>query len=313
MKDALSARQVAAFSAVALSAPAVTVCAGLPWSWTLALAALAVCVEVGLWLLLEERHLPRLILEAWGRPVGTALLVGTATVAVLVLWRLVPLSAKALPDVAARPVVPLVLLCVAAISVWHGRAAVIRAGCVLFFFVAALYGVVFFSALPDVQVQRLGAWQETDLLPAAILFLPLWSLYLPRRGSPKFGWAALFVLFPAAVAGVCAAVPGSRGSFYEMAKSVEVLSVAQRLEPLVSCLMTVGWFAAISLPVLAVSELADALGLPPRWAAVGTFLLAAPSCVLDVGLSDGILVVLCAVFCVVLPLSTPRIVARKKE
>lgn len=320
MKDALSPRQVYAFCLTALSAPMVTVCAGLPWPWVLALSILAAAVETGLLLLWRQagsENLPHLFLRAWGKPFGTVALAATALFVLLLLWRLVPATDSAFPDDDTLPFVPLVLLAVTAWAAWHGRAAVIRAVGVLFFFLAALYAVVFAAALPDAKPDRLRIWDETvSLLPAAVLLLPSFGLYLTR---PKQGrrfpilLLLLLILLPTAVAAVCAAVPGSRGSFYEMAKSIEVLSVAQRLEPLVSALLTLGWFAAISLLTLSVGEMADAVGLSPRVASVAACLLAAPSAVWDLALPDGLLAGLGAVFCVIFPLLTLIVAARKKS
>lgn len=321
MKDALSPRQVYAFCLTALSAPMVTVCAGLPWPWVLAISILAAAVETGLLLLWRRagsENLPHLFLRAWGKPFGTVALAGTALFVLLLLWRLVPASDSAFPDDDTLPFVPLVLLAVAAWGAWHGRAAVIRAVGVLFFFLAALYAVVFAFALPDANMERLQTWDESvSLVPAAVLFLPCFGLYLtrPKQGRRRFPilWLLLLIALPAAVAAVCAAVPGSRGSFYEMAKSIEVLSVAQRLEPLVSALLTLGWFAAISLLTLSVGEMADAVGLSPRVAAVAVCLLAAPAAVWKLSLPDGILAGLGAVFCAIFPLVTLVVVARKKD
>lgn len=321
MKQALSPRQIFVFCLTALSAPAVIVCAGLPWPWVLALGMFAAAVETGLVLLWHssgEENLPHLIFAAWGRPLGKVLLTLTAGFCILLLWRFVPAADAAFPDDDTLPFVPLTLLAVAAWSVWHGRAAVIRAVGVLLFFVAALYITVFAFALPDADVSRLGAWQtDASLAPAAVLFLPTMGLYLtrPKQEKGKFPafWIFLLVALPAAVSAICAAVPGSRGSFYEMAKSIEVLSVAQRLEPLVSALLTVGWFAALCLPALCVGEMADAVGLSPRAAAVGACLLSAPSVLCKRLVSDEILAVLGAVFCVIFPLLTLFVVARKKD
>lgn len=319
MKEALSPRQVFAFCLTALSAPMVTVCAGLPWPWVLAISVLAAVTEGGLLLLWRragEENLPHIIISVWGKRAGIVFLALTAVFTLLLLWRLVPASDSAFPDDDTRPFVPLVLLAVTAWSAWHGRAAAIRAVGVLFFFLVVLYGVVFAFALPDAKIERLSQWEwDASLLPAAVLFLPTFGLYLtrPKQGGKKapIFLAVLLVLLPAAVSAVCAAVPGSRGSFYEMAKSIEVLSVAQRLEPLVSALLTVGWFAAFSLLAISVGEMADAVGISPRWAAVAVCALAAPAAVWNWQLSDVVLAGLGAVFCVIFPLLTLAVGAKK--
>lgn len=319
MKEKLSSRQVLAFCLTALSAPVVTVCAGLPWPWVLAVSIFAAAVFLGMLALWRGggQTMPRLFLRAWGRPAGCGILLAQAVFAVLVLWRFVPLTDSAFPESPTLPFVPLTLLAVAAWAAWHGRAAMIRAVSVLFFFLAGLYLLVFAFSLPDAQLDRLKQWGESvSLVPLAVLLLPTYGFYLthPEGKGQKLPllWAAALVLLPAGVSALCAAIPGSRGSLYEMAKSIEVFSVALRLEPLVSALLTLGWFAAVGLLAVSVGEMADAAGLSARWAGVAVCVLAAPAAVWDLSLPTGLLAGLGAVFCVIIPLLTLFMVGRKK-
>ncbi len=319
MKESLSGRQVGAFCLTGLTAPAVMVCASVPWPWVLAAAVSAAAVILGMATLWRDCRtaLPVLTLRVWGRKPGLAVLFLQAAFAVLLLWRLVPLTAASFPDHAARPFVPLTLLAVAAWGVWHGRAAVVRAVVVLFFFVAALYLAVFAFAVPDAEVSRLKNWEESvSLVPLAVLLLPVFGFYFAdpdekERKLPLF-WLGAAVALPTVVAVLCAAVPGSRGSLYEMAKSLEVFSVSMRIEPLVSALLTLGWFAALSLVVVSVGQMAEAAGIPARWAGIAACLLATPAAVWNLSLPTGLLALFGTVFCVIIPLLTLFLGVRKK-
>ena len=307
MNDAVSPRQSAAFLLTALSAPAVTVTAGLPWPWVLAVSVLAAAVLLGLRVLQSaaEQPLAELTVLVWGRA-GKFILFFTAVFCLLLLWRLTPLMSRIFPETADSPFVPVTLLALAAWASFRGRAAVLRAVAALSFFLAALYAAVFLFALPDADFSRLPAWREADLLPAGVLFLPTLGLFLARERSqkPPLALAFLTAALPAAVSALCAAVPGSRGSFYEMAKSVEVFGLARRIEPMVSALLTLGWFALCALPALCVGQMARACGLRGRWASLAFCLLAMPAAVAELKIPNGILLLLGTIFCVLFPLLT---------
>lgn len=308
--------ELTAILIAALSAPAVTVCAAIPWPWVLAVSILSAAVLMGQFFLRRAagKDLPALAVQIWGRPTAGVLFFLMALTALGLMWRFLPASGRAFPEAKAIPFVPLSLLAVAAWSAWHGQAAVLRAAAVLFIFLTALYGAVFLFALPDAEMPRLASWHEpVQLTPLSVLLLPVLGVLLPqrRRKAPILLVVGVIVL-PTAVSALCAAVPGSRGSFYEMAKSIEVFSVTQRLEPLVSALLTIGWFAAIALLPLCVGELASALGLSARYAAVAFCALGIPGCLWDIRLPDGILAAAGAVFCVLFPALTLFLGARKK-
>lgn len=317
--ESLSPRQLTAFCLAALSAPAVTVCAGLPWQWVLALSILFCTIVLGLaalWRAAGGKALPQQYLLAWGRPWGTVLLSLTAVFTLTVLWRLLRLTDSAFPDDRVLPFVPLVLLAVCAWACFHGRAAVVRAVGVMFVFGAALYAVVFVFALPDVRWQMLTRPPQTvSLLSAAVLGLPLYGVFLTggsaQPGRPRVWWLGGFLLLPAAAAAFCAGVPGSEGSFYEMAKSVEVFSVAQRIEPVVSALLTAGWFAAICLLGLSAGEMAKVRWGDVRIPAVAFCALGIPGCLWDLHFPGWYYAGFGTVFCVIFPILTLGIVLRK--
>ena len=318
MEHPLTLRQLCAVCLLAVTAPSLTVCAAMPWPWVLAISAaitVLLAVMIFLWRKAGADSLALLTVRAWGRPLGTAVLAGQTVFALLLLWRFSAGTDTAFPDVPTRPFVPLILLAVTAWAVWQGRRAAVRGICVLFFFGAVLVTALFGFVLPDAKVTGLLRLpQNVSLQPSAVLLLPVYGLYLaephPQRSIAH--WLPAFLLLPPAAAAVCAAVPGSRGSFYTMAKSVEVLSVARRIEPLVSASLTAGWFTAMVLVSLSVGEMVGAMGGRIRKAAVAACILALPSAWLKLPVSDGLLLWGAVLFCAVLPLLTLLVVAGKK-
>mgnify|MGYP003294683155 CR=1 FL=1 len=319
-KSAILPRQRYAFLLAAMSAPAVSVASGLSWPWVMAVMLLAAALLTGL-AVAQSRSpwvLPLAVKRVWGKRFGSAVLLLQLLFFTVLLWQLALGADAAFPDRDTVPFVPLTLLAVCAWAAWQGRAACVRAVGVLFFFLAALYLTVFLFALPEMKPARLLEWDMTpELLPlGVVLLVPFCGLYLQQpgeeRGKFPVGWLTAFVLLPAAAAAVCTAVPGSDGRFYEMAKSVKVLSFAQRMEPLVSCATAVGWFAAMSLVAVSAGELARALGVPSRWGSLLACLAAGGGVLWSARISAALLLPAGTVFCVVLPLITQGIAARKK-
>ncbi len=314
-------RQRYAFLLAAVSAPAVAAASGLPWPWVMAVMLLAAAALIGLFAL--QGRCPASSADtakkAWGKGAGAVLLVLQWLFAAVLLWHLALGADAAFPDDDTVPFVPLTLLAVCAWAAWQGRAACVRAVGVLFFFMAALYLTVFAFALPEMELSRLLEWDMApDLLPlGVVLLVPFYGLYLQtpgeERGKFPAGWVAAFILLPTAASAVCTAVPGSGGKFYEMAKSVEVLSFAQRMEPLVSCATTVGWFAAMSLVAVTAGEMASDLGIPSRWGGLVICLAAGAGVVWGVRISAAFLLPVGTVFCVLLPLLTQGIAAQKNS
>ena len=272
MKHTLSTRQICAFAFVAFSAPAITVCASLPWTWVLPASTASAALGAGAVRLWRKSDTSSLAAAIRTRRGGTAILVLTALFAVLVMHRFGQMALGAFPDDPPTAFVPLTLLAVCAWACAKSRAAVLRAVGVASFFVLGAYAAIAAFALPDIVPQRLFSVRGGDPWRLGVLLTPLFALFLVHREDRKvrsvWQWTPLFIVFPTASALLCALVPGADGSFYTMAKSVEVLSVAQRVEPLVSAVMTVGWIAAICLLALSVGEIAGALGGNRRHAAV---------------------------------------------
>lgn len=312
-QETLLPRQRYAFTLCAMSAPAVTVASRLPWPWVLTVTLLAAALLVG------QDFLLRVSQKNQGTsPLLPAVAVGEYLFAAVLLWHLALGTDSAFPQQDTLPFVPLSLLALTAWSVWQGPSAVARAAAVLFFLLLGLYAAVFFFAAGEMDFSRLSVQsQGADLLPlGVVLLVPFLGCCLrpEKERQEKFPtlFLLLFLFLPAAAAAVCAAVPGSGGSFYTMAGSLEVLSFAQRMEPLVSALMTVGWFCAMSLTALFCGERAAAWGLAPKYGAVASCLLGIVPIWLNFRIPPQFLLPLGAVFCVFSPLLTQGFVARKK-
>jgi len=318
--ESILPRQRYAFLLCAVSAPAVTVASGLPWVWVLAVTMLAASLLVGLFFLQSRGRVSPAAAEeiAWGKWGRRAVAVGQFLFAVVLLWHLALGTDSAFPEENTLPFVPLTLLALCAWSAFQGRAAVVRAAAVLFFLLLGLYGAVFFFAAEEVELNRLTELSlDKSLLPLGVVLLtPFYGhwLFTPQEKRGKFPavFLLLFLLLPAAAAAVCAAVPGSGGSFYNMARSIEALSFAQRMEPLVSVLLTVGWFCALSLITTSCGQMAGLLGIPPRWGAVSACLLCVPGILWQIRFSPWILLLLGSVFSVLHPLLTQCFVVLKK-
>lgn len=312
----MTPRQRNAFVLTATSAPAITVASGLPWPWVLSLSLLCLSLLIGLYSLQERAGTP--LPGTQGGIFGKSLLLLQAVFCTVLLWQLALGTDSAFPDEATVPFVPLTLLCVCAYASFRGRRACVRAVAVLFLLLMALYAFIFFFAAQKAELRRLLTLpEERSLLPyGVVLLVPFYGLYLyePGLGHKKFPMVsgALFLLLPLLASLLCDAVAGSGGSFYTMAKSVEVLSFAQRIEPLVSVLLTVGWFSALCLLSLSADRMLGALGLREGVGGALSCLAAGLGLLWKKPLPPGFLLGSGAVFCVLLPLLTQCFVVRKK-
>lgn len=297
-------RQGYAFLLCAMSAPTVTAAAALPWPWVLAVTLLTAT------LLLGQLYLP---------PAPYRWLAGLRFVfGAVLLWHLALGADAAFPNDNTQPFVPLVLLLLCAYAACKGKAASVRAVSVLLFLLVTLYAAVFFFAAKELEPSRLLLLpRDADLTPLGVVLLtPFLGVPLLERSKKQerfpLGFLLLFVLLPPLSAAVCAAVPGSGGSFYTMAGSLEVLSFAQRMEPLVSVAFTVGWFCAMLMAVLSCGDAAARLGWTEKSGSVASCCIASVGILLSLHILPGILLLSGAVFCVIFPLLTQCFVVTKK-
>lgn len=300
-------RNSAPWLLAAFIAPAIAVGCTLPW-WLVLLCTL---LSVGLW------YLPRpatplgvLMLRVWGKGGILVLLQGVFSVVLVAQFALG--TGSAFPDIPATPFLPLTMLAVAWYCVHGGEAACLRTGRVCGVVMTVMISAVCFFAIPRADFTRLWLPQDSSHLWDYLLLLlvPLYGRHLVR-GAP-IRWWGLGAMIPAVASLLCRCIAGSDGSFYAMAQSVEVLSFAQRIEPLVSAAMTIGWFCVLCLVSFASVRLFRTLGCSHPKAEFFTFLPAAVLILLRAQISATILFPLGTVYCVFLPLLTQGIGGRKK-
>ncbi len=302
-------RNSAPWLLAAFAAPAIAVACALPWPYV----AVCTLVGAGLW------YLPRpatplavVTLRVWGKGAGGVLVFLQAVFAVALLSQFAMGTDSAFPDVPAWPFLPLSMLAVAWFAVSRGEAACLRAGRVSGAVMTVTAAAVCFFALRRADWSRLWMAQDAPRWMDYLLMLlvPLYGRHL--IGSGPIRWWGLAALLPVTASLLCRCIAGSGGTFYSMAQSVEVLSFAQRIEPLVSAAMTVGWFCALCLISFSAVRLFRAMGLSHQAGEFCTFLPAAACVLAKVRIPAMILFPLGTVFCVLLPLLTQGIGGRKK-
>lgn len=317
MKDTISPRQAALFAFASSSAPVITVCAGASWVWTLLISAAAALIAWRLFALWKRAgaDLPSLVLAICGKTLGAVLLVLAAAFAALVLMRFAAWTDSAFPETATKPFVPLVLLAITVWSAWKGSAACVRAVAVVSLMLLALYAAIFLFALPDAQPARLLSQNAVFSPSLSVALLPLSLVWFAAPGQGRSARLTVLAvsLLPLLTSAVCAMIPGSGGSFYVMAETVNVLSVGSRIEPLVSAALTAGWFAAMCMPILAAGRISEALfgkSLPGVLACAS---FAVPGTLLGFPDAGEIMAIGASIFCVIFPLGILQIAVRKKR
>ena len=193
------------------------------------------------------------------------------------------LADSAFPMTDGFPALGWILLLLAAFGAEKGVTACAGTAGVLCLFLAGLYGAVTGFAAPDVATEYLRPdrnWQ--NILPAMGLFLlPTPILMLKCRaarplaaegkcsrggqgsGRPTAlcGWCVFLPLIAAILTAVTAGVLSpqlaaqSENAFYDLARSVSILGVMERVEPLVSAAMTMGVFCLLTGQLCAVKAL----------------------------------------------------------
>lgn len=230
-----------AWTAAGFFGPAAWFLGSVPWTWTLGLGA----GMMVLWYL-STRHTGNL--PKWAALLELAFLVpviGMAASKAAACWP----SAR---DTAAFPLVLLVLAGCAAAS---GPRAGARCGAVLFWFAAAMALVLTGFGLPEVRWEYLAPGTGTISGEGAFaLTLPACAMLLPRKkGKGPWQWAVLLLAGAVSVsvlsAGVLSAsvAAGTEGAYFQMARGISILGVAERFEAVVAAALTLGWFCLLSL------------------------------------------------------------------
>ena len=246
-------RQLCAVTLAAASVPALLYLPRLGWVWATAAAAISALLLGLCGRRCAPGGLTEVIPAAFGRVgravhalvlLGGALLLGGAARALCAIY----------PESRGGPLTGLLLLLAAAYAAERGEETVLRSGAILFFFLTAVEAVILgFSA---VQVRAAWIAPQTGRVPFAAMtaaLSPMAVLYVRGGARRTGGWLAAGIGLCAAAA-LCAAgtlsprVAGEEAfAVYTMAKSVSVFGVMERLEPLVSAALLMGFFALESL------------------------------------------------------------------
>ena len=324
MNSEMTVRQREAWSLAAISAPAVLLLTGLGWVWVLAGSLGAVCLRAWMNALCRNADgtLSESLLYAFGKPVGTGLLLLSALWMTLVLARTAAQANTAYPDDALGQLPGAALLALTAYCAWTGKQTAKNSAGIAAMLAAGLYALLFVSAAGAVEWawclpwgKPSDAWQAfaVGLIPAATLFLT------QKRGQSPIGLGTA-ALAPAAMAFVCAGMLSPAVCvrepipFYAAAKSLSLFSVMPRVEPLLSGAMLMGMFCLAGLLVSAASEaVRRASGLPEKWGALGICAAALAVSFFTRRLPERLWIGGATIFWGILPIAALIVVSEKKR
>lgn len=255
-----------AWTAAALTAPMLQFLGGVPWHWSL-LAGLG---AGALWLLVERFGGEcRWKLAAVVQVLFLTVCAGTASAWAGACWL----------GMEHPWTISVVLLVLAACASESGCRAGTRCGAVLFWFLAGMLLMLCVFAVPDVKPMWLAPKAGGRWLPALVLLTPAVGVLLPRkRGKAPWLWALGLALAGAGVSLLTAGAlspevaANTQGAFFEMARGISILGVAERFEAVVAAAMTLGWFCLMSLFFTAAGRMAEAVS--PGWGRPGVWLSA---------------------------------------
>ena len=305
-RESVPMGQLAAWICTALIPALLQLAAGVGW---LAAIAVGVVCHCAVWAAIKwgkrvDKHLPCLLEYLY---------------IVILLCSLLPWSAKCWPG-DNDPVVPLILLALAAWSTQKGAQAAARVGCVLFWVVLGIYLTVLALGTGEVRPAWLKPAAATMPWPAAVLLLvPAGAARWLRNGE---GWqrklwipSAFLILGAVVVAGVLSTGLAGRieDPMYMAVQSLAIPGVMQRFEALVSAGMTVGWFALLtlllSMAAAALEVLKPAWGRRSVWV---TAAIAGMGLLCKMHITWHVAVILATVFWVAIPILTQGLDRQKK-
>lgn len=253
----------------ALGAPAAMALAGLGWTWVLLGGALAAFLLLAM--CRAACGFPEAFTLAFGRT-GGAIAAGLE-----LLWLLAAAAGTAgvvriAFETDPGPAAPAALLLLAALACGKGSRRAAAVGGILSLVLALLYSIIVLTSLRHLQPDWCRPWGSAAdaglsvcicLSPACVLFAAQ-----PERGSRRAGWgcAALAALAPAVLALITAGClsPELAGAselpIYTLTKSLSVLSVMERFEPLLSVSLMLGLFLLLQGIVCAAGNLTQLIG-----------------------------------------------------
>ncbi len=327
--DKYSPRQLCALLWAALCAPLVTVCSAVSWPWVLLGTAGAGVILLPMGAV--ARGLPagdgaaELLRDAWGSGARPLSLISWLWL-VLAASLAASMAVTAFPRDRAFPLVPLVLLLLAAIPAAKGPAAACRFGATLFLAVAPMMALVVLFGLADVHwgsLEPAGTTAEAAA-PMAALLLPGAAFFLrdrlADRPTPWLRWFLLAGVLALAVSVVCVGALGlplaraATNAFWFMSRSITVLGVMERFEAVISAFMAIS-FCCLCTFLLSAGQRALCAAVPAVTepiAAWGTAVLAAAAFRLVPRIPEWGWFVGNLLFWGILPLATLAVVLKRK-
>ena len=256
MEGSISGRQAGAWGFCAASVPAVLTCAGLGWGWVL----LGCAIAAGYYVLTQELangavYLPELTVRAFGNAAGRTTLVIGGAFTLLAAAQTARRAGIAFPDGTAELAGGVIVL-LGTLAGEKGAKQATKVCGVLFLVLAGLYTIIILAAAKNVQLRWMEPWggarQTLEVVPPLLVLTCL--RFLPgRKAAVKSGWLGLLAVCPAAFAALTAGCLSPRLTqqltfpCYTVSQSLSVLGVMERLEPIVSAALFMGFFALESL------------------------------------------------------------------
>lgn len=300
-------RQLTAWLCAAIIPTAIQLTACAAWLSVLAVSFLCLgCVWLR-WSLGAEPKGKIMALLQWG-------------LLVLVLAVAAQASVKSWPR-GGHPAVAAMLLLLAAWSAWKGTSAAARVGCVLFWFVVLLYLVLLGAGVKDVQFKwLLPISGEINGIGCVLLLTPAAAaIHLNKKETlkPRLLLIGAFCIAASVITlGVLSPQVAAirEDPFYEMTRSLSLLGQARRFEAVLSAGMTVGWFSVFTLCLTLCARWAEKYRTAwGRKGILGAAVAALAILLCELHISGSLLLVLCAIFWVLIPLSTQWIDPEKKS
>lgn len=219
----------------------------------------------------------------------------------------------------APPVIPIVLLLLAAIAASRGSVPASRAGATLAWLIIPVLGIIALAGTADVTPDWIRMEVEIpDGMLIGLLLAPCLCAFLPLDSTDGLRWSAAILGAVAVIGAVlmdglmgATAAMHAGNSFYEFSKSINLFGVAERFEALVACVLTGSWFALFALILAVVYHLTEDIFAPVGkygvW--IVMFVSAALMCILPNG--SGWMAIGTLVFWGFLPAAAQGIVGAK--
>lgn len=219
------------------------------------------------------------------------------------------------------PVVPLILLLLAALCAKSGGEKASRTITAVVWLIAVMFALVLGAGTTMIRGENLQpVWQKPNWELAALLLIPAVSVLLPRQNKSEIRWlpvitGAFAVIINLWVIGCMSPelAAQQKGAFLEYSKSISLFGVAERFEAVVSCALTVGWFALLSLLFAAAGHQAEQVSSGMgSWGVWICLLIAGAAVLLQWQLQDWIVAGLALIIWVILPVCQGFCQGRKK-